>query len=115
MTIYDAKKVLSELNSDFGTLYKGQPEVMKTVNSLMLIASKDGVLSSKMKELMAISISIATKCEGCILFHLNKAIKLKVTRDEVLETIAVAIEMGGGPSSVYGAKTIRIFDQLSCE
>jgi AhpD family alkylhydroperoxidase len=113
MSTSNAKADLDELNSDFAVLFKGQPEVMGNLNNLMSLVSKDGALPGKTKELMAVSIAIATKCEGCILFHLNKVIKFGATRDEVLETIAVAIEMGGGPSSVYGAKALKIFDQLN--
>lgn len=113
MSINNAKTDLDELNADFAVLFKGQPEVMGNLNTLMSLVSKDGALTGKTKELMAVSIAIATKCDGCILFHLNKAIKLGANREEVLDTIAVAIEMGGGPASVYGSKALKVFDQLN--
>ncbi|WP_456761220.1 carboxymuconolactone decarboxylase family protein [Bradyrhizobium sp. USDA 4011] len=46
------------------------------------------------------------------MFHVQNAIKHGASREEVTETIAVSIEMGGGPSTVYGAKALAAFDEL---
>ena len=108
MSENNAKEELKILNANLGNLYKAQPDLMGAFNSVISEASKEGTLSPKIKELMAIAISIAMRCEGCVIFHLNKALKFGVTREEVAETISVAIEMGGGPSSVYGAKALMI-------
>ena len=51
--------------------------------------------------------------DGCIGFHTSAAIHHGATRDEVLETVGVAIYMGGGPSYVYGAQALEAFDQLT--
>lgn len=107
-----AKEKLKRINTDLGGLYKAQPELMGAFGSVVSVATKDGALSTRTKELMAVSISIATRCEECIVYHLDKALKLGASRDEVLDTIAVAIEMGGGPCTVYGAKALRLFDEL---
>lgn len=109
----NAKEELKNLNTNLGNLFKAQPDLMGAFNSVISIASQEGSLSPKIKELMAIAISIAMRCEGCIIFHLNKALKFGVTREELAEAISVAIEMGGGPSSVYGAKALKIFDDLN--
>ena len=42
----------------------------------------------------------------------EEAIKLGATRDEIVETINVAIMMGGGPSTVYGGKALACADQF---
>ena len=106
------KNRLVKLNSDLTNLYKAQPELMDSLNGVIKQASKTGAVSGKNKELMAIAIAIATHCERCILFHLNKALKLGVSRAELEETIAVAIEMGGGPAMVYGAQALSLFDDM---
>jgi len=36
-----------------------------------------------------------------------------VTRAELLEMLGVAVEMGGGPSSVYGAQALACYDQMA--
>jgi AhpD family alkylhydroperoxidase len=61
----------------------------------------DGVLSKKTKELMALSISIVTKCEPCMEWHLDQAMQAGAKDEEIYETIDVAIEMGGGQAGAY--------------
>ena len=86
---------------------------MKAFGSLASAATKDGALDKKTKELMAIAISISIRCEGCIAYHTHNAFKAGASREEMLETINVAIEMGGGPSTVYGAKALEAYDEFS--
>lgn len=52
---------------------------------------KPSVLDRKTKELIAISASLAAKCQGCLEGHIKKALKFGATREEISETIAIAI------------------------
>jgi AhpD family alkylhydroperoxidase len=70
-------------------------------------AFSDGAISKKYKELMALSISIVTKCEPCMEWHLDQAIQNGATDEEVYETIDVAIEMGGGQAGAYARFVIK--------
>ena len=77
---------------------------VKTYRSLLELEDKafsDGALNKKTKELMALSISIVTKCEPCMEWHLDQAMKTGATDKEIYETIDVAIEMGGGQALAY--------------
>ncbi|SFL02764.1 alkylhydroperoxidase AhpD family core domain-containing protein [Loktanella salsilacus] len=62
---------------------------------------------------MCIAIGIAKQCDDCIGFHVKAAIAAGVTREEIAETISVAMYMGGGPSFMYGARALEAFDQMS--
>lgn len=75
-------------------------------------AIEDGALSRKTKELMALAISVAVRCEGCIAYHTHDAIAAGATRQELLETIGVAIMMGGGPASMYAAYALDAIEQF---
>ena len=101
-----------EVRSEAMALHKAAPDTMTAFQGLMKAASKDGALSSKVKELMAVAISIAARCEGCIIFHVQNAIRYGASREELAETISVAIEMGGGPATVYGGKALGAFDEF---
>ena len=92
---------------------KEAPEIAGAFSSLAKGAIKPGALDSKTKELMALAVGIAARCDGCIGFHTEAAIKYGATREEIVETIGVAIYMGGGPSYVYGAQVLEAFDQLA--
>jgi AhpD family alkylhydroperoxidase len=75
-------------------------------------AAEDGALSTKTKELMALAIGIAVRCEGCIAYHVHDAVKAGATRQELLETIGVAIMMGGGPALMYAAHALDAIEQF---
>lgn len=75
-------------------------------------AVETGALDAKSKELMALAIGIAVHCEGCIAYHTFDAVAAGATRPELLETIGVALMMGGGPASVYAAHALDAIDQF---
>ena len=56
---------------------------------------------------------MAIQCQGCITYHARAALKKGASREEVVEAIAVAVEMGGGPAVVYGAEALTAFDQFA--
>jgi len=60
-----------------------------------------------MKELISLGISITIRCEGCIACHVQAALQAGATKEEIIETIGVAVVMGGGPSLVYGEKAYK--------
>ena len=68
------------------------------------------LLSKKHKELMALAISIVTKCEPCIEWHVQQAHLAGATDEEIYETIDVAIEMGGGPAAAYSRFALNALD-----
>ena len=60
----------------------------------------------------AATLGVARGCEDCILFHVAAARRHGASREELVELLSVAVEMGGGPSLVYAAKALTIFDEL---
>ena len=71
----DYKALAGEVDARAGNLFRAAPDQMRALRDLMGAASKDGALDAKTKELMAIAIAVATRCEGCIVFHVRSAIK----------------------------------------
>ena len=96
------------------TVYRGDaPEVAAAFSGLAQAATRPGALDPKLKELIALAIGITSRCDGCVGFHTQAALRHGASRAEVLDAIGVAIYMGGGPSYVYGAAALEAFDQLS--
>jgi AhpD family alkylhydroperoxidase len=102
-----------EIDLNNRAIFQAAPEAMGGFRKVVEAVSKDGALTAKTKELMALAISVAMRCEGCIVYHARAAHQKGATRDEVAETIAVAVEMGGGPAAVYGGEALAAFDQFS--
>ena len=107
------KEDAAAVDKRVGALFKAVPATMAPYSQLVKAASAEGALSNKVKELMAFSISIAIRCDDCIVFHLRAALNHGASREEVIEAISVAIEMGGGPSVVYGGRAFAALEELS--
>jgi AhpD family alkylhydroperoxidase len=74
-------------------------------------ALAEGALSPKVKELIALGIAITARCEGCVAYHVHDSLRAGATRQEILETVGVAIMMGGGPAAVYGCEALEALEQ----
>lgn len=88
------------------------PDALAAFGALSKAAQAPGALDKKTKELLALAIAVATRCDGCIGFHARGAQRTGAERQEVAEALAVAIQMGGGPSVNYAADALRAFDQF---
>jgi AhpD family alkylhydroperoxidase len=89
------------------------PEVMKSFAELGRAATTAGVLDRKTKELIALAVSVASRCDPCIAFHTQTLVKLGATRQEIDETLGVTTYMGGGPSLMYAASAVAAFDEFA--
>lgn len=100
---------LEERLMEFG---KEMPGPMTGFARLHKKAVEDGALSARTKELMALAISIAVHCEGCIVYHVHDAVAAGATRQELLETLGVGLMMSGGPGSMYVALAMDAIEQF---
>ena len=75
-------------------------------------AYSDGALPSKIKELIAVGISVVIDCESCMQWHIDQAAKAGATEQEILEAIEVGIEMGGGPATVSARFALEVMDSV---
>jgi AhpD family alkylhydroperoxidase len=86
---------------------------MKAFADLSRAAMGDGALSEKTKELIALALGVAARCDACLGFHAKALVRLGATKAEVEETLAVAVYMGGGPALMYSANALAAFAQFS--
>jgi AhpD family alkylhydroperoxidase len=93
-------------------LRKDIPDTMQAFSALAQAATRDGALDRKTKELIALALGVAARCDGCIGFHAETLVKLGATRLEVEETLGMAVYMGGGPSLMYAADAISAYEQF---
>ncbi|MCT8986290.1 carboxymuconolactone decarboxylase family protein [Shewanella phaeophyticola] len=85
-----------ELSTWMDKLGVAIPQTMKGFSELHKASIAPGVLDSKTKELLALGIAITVRCEGCIAFHVHDALQAEASKEEIAETVSVAILMGGG-------------------
>ena len=104
--------MVTELSAEVKVLRAGAPDVMKEFSAMAMAASGPEALDSKTKELIALAISVAVRCDPCIAFHAQAAVKQGASRDEVMEAMGMAIYMGAGPSVMYASQAIEAYDQF---
>lgn len=92
-------------------LKTAQPDTLKGFNLMHGQAMAAGALDPRTKELMAVALSVASRCDPCIAFHVPAALRHGATREQILETLSVAVMMGGGPSLMYAAHAIEAMDE----
>ncbi|MCP4380098.1 MAG: carboxymuconolactone decarboxylase family protein [Hyphomicrobiales bacterium] len=109
----DYREAAREVSESAAALRKGIPDPMAGFAGMGQGAYADGVLDTKTKELIALALAVASRCDGCVAYHAKRVAQLGATRDEVFETIGVAIQMGGGPSMVYGGEALRAFEAFT--
>lgn len=107
------RELTQNVSKNLATLRADIPEVMKGFNDLARAATKDGALDKKTKELIALALGVAVRCDACIGFHTQALVKLGATKAEVEETLGMAVYMGGGPSLMYSANAVAAFDEFS--
>lgn len=107
------KDLISNLSSPLRELRGGAPDVMKGFSVIAQAALKANALDTKTKELIALAIGVATRCDDCIAFHAKAAAEQGATQDEILETLGMAIYMGAGPSVMYAAHAMEAYGQFA--
>ena len=107
------KTITTDLSASLSKLRQELPEVMNGFSTLAQAATKAGALDKKTKELLALALGVAAHCDGCIGFHAQALGKLGATRAELLETLGMAIYMGGGPSLMYAAEALQAFEEFN--
>ncbi len=102
-----------ELSTGIRNLRGGAPEVMKAFSGLAQAALQPSALDAKTKELIALAIGVAVRCDDCIGFHVKAAVDHGASREEVIETLGMAIYMGAGPSAMYASHALDAYTQFA--
>ncbi len=90
--------------------FQKNSKVYRTFVDLEQNTFSDGELPKKYKELIALGIGIVKNCESCMEWHTNEALKSGASFEEIIETIEVGIEMGGGPATVASRFALKVLD-----
>lgn len=89
------------------------PDVGRGFGAMFGAIMKDGALSARDKELIALAISVTMRCEPCIFSHVEKCLKHGATREQVLEAAGVGVVMQGGPAYTYMPKVVEALDYFA--
>ncbi|AFZ45851.1 alkylhydroperoxidase like protein, AhpD family [Halothece sp. PCC 7418] len=106
------REQLTQIKQYIGQFSNAQPEVAKAFSSLHKEASTPNQLDEKNKELIALAIAVAIRCDDCIAFHTHDALNAGASKDEIMEAVSVAVLMGGGPAMMYMTHVMRAIEDF---
>lgn len=109
----DTKAALQMAKSRIAAVAQASPDIMKGFAAVSKTATREGVLSSGQKELMAVVAAVVKGCDDCIVYHVDAAKRHGIGEDALIEALEVAIEMGGGPALMYGGKALEAYRGLN--
>ena len=98
----------ASLMNRVGEFGKLAPETMRGLNTLGNVPARH--LDPKLHELIALSVAVTTRCDGCISVHSQAALKHGATHEEIAEALSVAIALNAGAALTYSA---RVFDAVA--
>ena len=91
------------------------PEAARGFGELYQRTMKPGALTVREKELVALGVGIALRCDACVYAHVEKALKAGATREQVTEAAGVVVMMQGGPGYTYLPKIVEAVEALQPE
>jgi len=111
----DAKSYYEQSPARMSDAKAAMPDVVKAFGGLFQTAMRDGAMTAREKELVALGIGLAVRCDNCIYAHVQKAVRAGATREQVLETAGVAVMMQGGPTYTYLPAVVEALDALETD
>jgi AhpD family alkylhydroperoxidase len=108
-------QVTAEVSATLARLRADMPDTTRGFSALAQAATRDGALGKKHKELIAMALSVAARCDPCIGFHAQALVKLGCSRAEFEDMLGMCIYMGGGPALMYAAKALDAYEEFGGE
>jgi AhpD family alkylhydroperoxidase len=111
-SIIDKRNYRSEMNDIL--LEKGGKNI-KRFFALDSRVYQKNALDSKTKELMGLVASTVLRCNDCIFYHLDQCYKIKVTDEEIYESLSIALVVGGSITIPHLRYAVDMWDKLKKE
>lgn len=108
----ESARLAKELETTAIELGKISPRVGGQFLVFVRHVYEDGVLTTKIKRLIALAVGVVSDCEWCIARYVEKAIEAGATKDEIIEACFVAIEMGGGPALASTSVAMKALEEF---
>jgi AhpD family alkylhydroperoxidase len=96
-----------------GEFAVASPDTVRGYQTLSKAAEKTGLLDAKTRELIALAVSVTTRCDGCITVHTAEAVRLGATKGEIAEALGVAVALNAGAAMVYSARALDALESHS--
>ena len=104
--VMDWNQYHKEIGARVGELGHLSPDTLRGYQTLSAANSKDSKLGEKTRQLISLAVAVTTRCDGCIVFHTDAALKAGATKEEISEALGVAVSMNAGAALIYSARVL---------
>ena len=104
--VMDWNEYQKQIGGRIGDLAKLSPDTLKGYQTLGAANSKTTKLGEKTRQLISLAVAVTTRCDGCIIFHTEAALKAGATKEEISEALGVAVSMNAGAALIYSARVL---------
>ncbi|WP_018921872.1 carboxymuconolactone decarboxylase family protein [Salsuginibacillus kocurii] len=101
------EEALHDYKEGMGDLEHKMPKLAKQYKAFTDECFKEGKLSKKTKQLIALAVSIEAQDEYCMIYHTKGSLDEGCSEDELLETIGVASAFGGGAAMSQAVTVVQ--------
>ena len=109
MAMMDWNGYRREVIAGVGCLAKLSLDTVRGYGALGGAGARTGHLDAKLRELIAVAVSITLRCDGCITVHTDAARKLGATQEEIAEALGVAVSVNAGAAIVYSTRVLDAY------
>jgi len=102
----------SELTKSIPEFAKLSSDSLKGYQALSSANSENSLLGEKIRQLISIAVAATTRCDGCITFHTEAALKAGASKEEIAEALGVAVAMNAGAALIY---SLRAMDAVAAQ
>jgi AhpD family alkylhydroperoxidase len=102
----DWNEYQKQIGATLGELMKLSPDTVRGYQTLGAANSKTTKLGEKTRQLISLACAVTTRCDGCIVVHTDLALKAGATREEIAETLGVAVSMNAGAALIYSTRVL---------
>jgi AhpD family alkylhydroperoxidase len=102
----DWNEYQKQIGATLGELAKLSPDTLRGYQTLSAANAKTSHLGEKTRQLISLAVAVTTRCDGCIVFHSDAALKAGATKEEISEALGVAVAMNAGAALIYSTRVL---------
>jgi AhpD family alkylhydroperoxidase len=99
-----------QIGAQLAEFMKLTPDSVRGYQALSSANAKTTHLGEKIRQLISLAVAITTRCDGCITVHTDAALKAGASKEEIAETLGVAMAMNAGAALIY---SLRVMDSVA--
>ncbi|OPZ84570.1 MAG: Carboxymuconolactone decarboxylase family protein [bacterium ADurb.Bin429] len=110
---FDPREFIQRLRETNPEIRDACPETFEAYVRFHEQALTAGQVDARTKELAALAVSVYSKCPYCVPYHVQRALAMGITREEMIEIGMVAASVGGGATMTYVSMMVQAINELT--